>query len=107
MLASLEQIATLLSEPDPKRAMHALLILPKSDALPRVPHVEILSAALKRRHKKFADLAKEPVTADLPHGALAAWVMLDAAQSPFQQQTAVRKGLQLLMAEMGIELPQK
>jgi leucyl aminopeptidase len=102
MLANLEQDAAPLSAADVKQTAHVLLVLPKTnnlDALPHLPFRDALEAALKRRRKKLDDLATEPVAADLPHGALAAWVMLDAAQSVFKQQTAVRKGLQLLLAE--------
>ena len=107
MLARLEQDTALLSEANLKRTTHALLILPKAknfDALPRVPFRNALDAALKRRRKNFDDFAKEPVATDLPQGALAAWVMLDATQSAFEQQTAVRKGLQLLLAERPEEI---
>ncbi|HSN42247.1 MAG TPA: leucyl aminopeptidase family protein, partial [Burkholderiales bacterium] len=102
MLAKLEQNAALLSEADLKRVRHVLLILPKTanpDALPRTPFPAALNAALRRRGKQAGELAKAPLGVDLPGGALAVWLMLDTAQSAFGQQTAVRKGLQLLLAE--------
>lgn len=107
MLARLEQNAGLLSEADLKRASHALLILPKSEnleALPRAPFLDTLGAALKRRGKKAVDLAKTPLGVDLSGGTLAVWLMLDTAQSAFEQQTVLRKGLQLLLAEKPAEL---
>ncbi len=102
MLARLEQNVALLSEAKLRRATHALLILPKiakGEALPQVAFVDALRAALKRRGKKAEDLAKTPIAVDLPHGALAVWLMLDTTQPAFEQQSAVRKGLQLLLAE--------
>lgn len=102
MLARLEQNPSPLSETTLGRASHALLILPrtaKSDARLRVPHEKLLQAALKRRGRKMDDLAKSPVGADLPNGAFAVWMMLDGSLPAFEQHTAVRKGLQLLLAE--------
>ncbi len=102
MLASLEQSAALLSPTDLKRARHVLVVLPKSeslDGLRGLPGTEALSAALSRRRKKLSDLTKAPVAADLAQGALASWFMLDPAQSVFDQQTALRKALQLLLSE--------
>lgn len=102
MLARLEQNPSLLSETALGRASHALLILPKeakSAVRPRVPHEKLLQAALKRRGKKMDDLAKSPVGVDLPNGAFAVWTMLDSSLSAFEQHTALRKGLQLLLAE--------
>jgi leucyl aminopeptidase len=102
MLARLEQNPSPLSETTLGRVSHALLILPrvaKSDARLRVPHEKLLQAALKRRGRKMDDLAKSPLGADLPNGAFAVWMMLDGGLTAFEQHTAVRKGLQLLLAE--------
>jgi leucyl aminopeptidase len=102
MLAKLEQSAAPAASRDLKDARHFLFVLPKAtrpDVLRALPHGEVLAAALARRKKKPEDLAKFPVATDLPHGALAAWVMLDTAKSPFEQQTLLRKALSLLLAE--------
>jgi leucyl aminopeptidase len=102
MLARLEQSAALLSATDLKRAKHALIVLPKVaslDDLSGVPSVEALSAALSRRSKKLAELARSPLATDLARGTLVSWVMMDPSQPVFEQQTALRKGLQLLLAE--------
>ena len=107
MLAKLEQTAALLTAADLKRTKHALIVLPKAsalDGLRGVPGVEALSAALSRRKKKLADLAKSPVTAELERGVLVSWAMLDPAQPAFEQQTLLRKGLQLLLAEKPEEI---
>lgn len=102
MLAKLEQNVSTLSAADAQRATHLLLVLPQVKslaALPPLPFLDVLGAALRRRRKKVAELSKAPLSADLPQGGLASWVMLDAAQSPFEQQTALRKALQPLLAE--------
>lgn len=102
MLAKLEQNASTLSAADAQRATHLLLVLPQAKslaALPPLPFLDVLGAALRRRRKKAAELSKAPLSADLPQGGLASWVMLDAAQSPFEQQTVLRKALQPLLAE--------
>jgi leucyl aminopeptidase len=102
MLANLEQKAALLSETDLQRATHALLILPKSadlQSLRSVPSLAALDAVLKRRGKQAEELVKSPLAGDLPHGGLAVWLMLDGRQSAFEQQTVLRKALQLLLAE--------
>ncbi|MBM3359052.1 MAG: leucyl aminopeptidase family protein [Betaproteobacteria bacterium] len=102
MLARLEQNSVLLSDDDLGRAQHALLVLPKVaklEALRGVPCLDALRAALARRKKKPEELAKTPVATDLPGGTLAAWVMLDSARPRFEQYTALRKGLQLVLAE--------
>ncbi|HLD08607.1 MAG TPA: leucyl aminopeptidase family protein, partial [Methylophilaceae bacterium] len=58
-----------------------------------------LEAKLKRSHGKYADLAKTAVTADLPNGNVASWVVLDAKQNVFQRHTSLRKALKPLLDE--------
>ena len=107
MLARLEQHATRLTEGDLSRGAHALLVLPKAskpEAIPGLPFSDTLTAALERRRKKLDELAKSPIATDLPQGALAAWVMLDPGRPVFEQQTALRKALQLVLSEKPEEL---
>jgi leucyl aminopeptidase len=107
MLAKLEQSAALLSADDLKRVKHALVVLPKTESLAAfrgVPGVEALAAALSRRRKKPADLAKSPVATEVAPGTLVAWVGLDPARSAFERNTVLRKGLQLLLAEQPEEI---
>ena len=102
MLARLEQSAAPLSAHELKRAKHALMVLPKVeslDALSGVPAVDSLSAALSRRGKKVAELARTPLATDLAHGTLASWVMVDPSRPVFERHTVLRKGLQALLAE--------
>jgi len=107
MLARLEQSAALITAADLRRTKHALIVLPKAAALEElrgVPCAEALSSALARRKKKLADLAKSPMTAEVERGVLTSWVMLDPAHSAFEQQTLLRKGLKLLLAEKPEEI---
>ncbi|HEY5993283.1 MAG TPA: leucyl aminopeptidase family protein, partial [Gallionellaceae bacterium] len=102
MLAQLTLSGTLPAKPD---ATHLLVLLPKGKALPKdVPHGELLAAVLKRRGMKVDELAKSPVSANSPQGALVAWAMLDFEKETFAQQDQVRRALQLLLAENPQEL---
>ncbi len=80
------------------KASHVLLVLPaqRPETLPLQP---VFEAMLKRRKLKYDELAKTPLTADLPEGGLASWVVLDAAKTPFERLTALRKALAPLLEE--------
>jgi leucyl aminopeptidase len=102
MLAKLEQTGAPMTVANLERVRHALMVLPKTPRLGTLrglPFADTLSRALARRKKKPEDLAKSPIATDLPQGGLAAWVMLDAGNTPFEQLTVVRKAVQLLLAE--------
>ncbi len=79
-----------------------LMVLPVSRTLPdaaRVPGIAALAAVLKRRRATPDSLARTPVVTAWPGGGLAAWVMVDLAQSLFAQYTALRKAVSLLLGE--------
>ncbi|MGH8754190.1 MAG: M17 family metallopeptidase [Burkholderiales bacterium] len=99
MLAKLETHASILSTAALARTSHVLLVLPKSKQLPVLPGAGALRALLRRRAIKAEKLAETPLCAMLPHGGLAAWVMLDSAKSVFEQYTLLSKALQLLLEE--------
>jgi leucyl aminopeptidase len=106
MLAKLQQSPALFSDADARRARHVLVVLPRAEktgALRAVPHLAALEAALKRRRKKLADLAKSPLTNE-SDGALQSWAMDDSARSMFERQTLLRKALQPLLAEHPAEI---
>jgi leucyl aminopeptidase len=69
----------------------------------------VLQARLKRRRAKYADLAREPLTADLPGGGMASWVVVDAEKPAFERLTSIRKAVQPLLAEnpaaLTVQLP--
>jgi leucyl aminopeptidase len=84
------------------KTTHLLVVLPVAKELEELPPfagADRLPGLLARRAMKAAELAKTPVSGDLPHGGMAAWVMLDGARSRFEQQTVMRKALQPLLAE--------
>ena len=83
-----------------KKTTHVLVVMPATKALQEdIPGLDVLAGLLARRGMKPAELAKTPVSGDLPHGGLAVWMMLDAEKTVFEQQTALRKSLKPLLAE--------
>ena len=101
MLAQLTATSALPPTQKPAlNAAHLLVLLPKSNILPRdVPQRELLAAVLKRRGIKAEEFAATPVAANAADGSLIAWAMLDFSKSTFALQTQVRKALQLLLDE--------
>ncbi len=96
----LAQLTVAKTVPARLAAAHLLVVLAKGKTLPRdTPHADLLAAVLKRRAMKPEELAKSPVSANAPDGALIAWAMLDPGQEVFAQQVQVRKALQILLAE--------
>lgn len=107
MLAKLEQHSELLGATAAGRHRHLVMVLVRAESLAahaRVPHLAVLERALKRRGKKAADLLGAPLATDLPDGGVAAWVMVDADKSVFEQQTALRKAVQTLLGEEPTEI---
>lgn len=100
MLATLIQNNTSINES--VIASHVLVLLPKLEKLPNKYDVlgeETLKALLARRQMEFDRLSETPVCANLNNGVLCAWVMVDLEQPIFDQQTTIRKALQLLLDE--------
>ncbi|MCX7184135.1 MAG: leucyl aminopeptidase family protein [Nitrosospira sp.] len=109
MLATLTQNASPPSHST--KATHILVILPKlnkpSDKFPDKPDFpgrDILEALLARRKMKPDEISDAPVSANLKSGALCAWIMPDLDKSRFEQQTCVRKAVQLLLEENPAEI---
>ena len=97
MLAQLVISKTVPAKP---AAAHVLIMLPKARTASRdAPHAELLAAVLKRRALKPEALAKSPVSANAPDGALVSWAMLDPTADPFAQQVQGRQALAPLLAE--------
>ncbi|MBV6448321.1 leucyl aminopeptidase family protein [Nitrosomonas sp.] len=105
MLASLLQNTSSIDQS--VKASHILVVLPKLEKLPKkfdIPGEESLNKLLIRREMKLTDLITTPVNANLPDGELCAWVMIDTNRSVFEQQTALRKAVKLLLEEGPVEL---
>ncbi len=81
------------------QAGHVLFVLPHGKALPDVPGAAALQAALNRRKLKADELAKSPLMAQLPSGALVVAVMLKPEATTFATHETLRKALAPLQAE--------
>ena len=105
MLASLHQNISPIDQSI--KASHTLVILPKSEKLPKKYQFfgeETLEKLLSRREMLLTELSETPVSGDLQQGELCAWVMIDTNQSVFAQQTVIRKAIKLLLAEHPAEI---
>lgn len=98
MSVTLKQNLALADEKSLAAHAHLLFVLP-AERPADLPFSTALDAKLNRTGKKYADLSKSPVTADLPNGAVASWVLLDGALSVFKRQTLLRKAIKPLLEE--------
>ena len=107
MLAKLIENKKQISVTQLDKASHILMVLPKTAALPPdgdLPGLKQLAAALRRRDKKPAELAKTPVAVETAHGGLIVWVMLDTKQPAFSQHSILRQALHILLDESPREI---
>ena len=113
MLASLAQIAAPISSSN--KATHVLVVLPqpgKSKAKPsdKLENKQdffgksVLESLLSRRKIQLGETDGLPLAANLENGSLCVWVTVDLSQSPFEQQTVIRKAIQLLLEENPAEI---
>ncbi len=105
MLATLVRHVSPLTESTTAR--HILAVLPKQDKLPDNPDVfgrGILEAILLRRKMQIGEISDAPIAGSLENGALCVWVMIDSGKSVFDQQTVMRKAVQLLLEENPAEI---
>lgn len=80
---------------------HRLMLLPAAKSLPpELPEFAFWQQLLKRKELRAAELIKTPLVADLPDGARAALVMVDAQKPRFERLTVLRKALMPLLEEM-------
>ncbi|SCX42217.1 leucyl aminopeptidase family protein [Nitrosospira sp. Nsp1] len=108
MLASLTQNASSISSST--KATHILVVLPQSapsDKLRNKPDFlgkNILETLLSRRKMQLGEIAGNPVAANIESGSLCVWVAVDLSKSVFEQQTSIRKAVQLLLEETPAEI---
>jgi leucyl aminopeptidase len=77
---------------------HVLFVLPT--ARPSgLPFAAALDSRLKRGRQEYAELGRSPLTADLPDGTAASWVVLDTKIEAFQRLTLLRKAIKPLLDE--------
>jgi len=98
MSIQLKQYAVIADEISLTATSHLLFVL-SSNKPANLPFAAVLEAKLKRNRNKYADLAKKPITADLPNGGMATWLVLDGKLNPFQRHTLLRKAIKPLLDE--------
>ncbi len=98
MSVSLKQNLIIADEKSLVSSAHLLFVLPTTRPK-NLPFSEALDAKLKRTNKKYSDLLKTALIADLPNGAVASWVVLDAESSAFKRHTLLRKAVKPLLDE--------
>ncbi len=93
MSIQFKQQAAVANENHLAKSTHVLFVLPPQ--MPAdIPYANVLTTRLKRSHAEYSELQKHPLTADLPNGALASWLVLDdgkAKQQDKQQQNAFQR----------------
>lgn len=112
MAIQIKQFAAIANEKTLNSSSHVLIVLPEASSANKsktsnnlaikpesIPFYETLEAKLKRNRSKFSDLAKTPITADLPNGSVASWVTLPAKLSVFERHTLLRKAIKPLLDE--------
>ena len=100
MLAKLQQHADAPINAVLRRHSHILFVLPQASQLAStLPGRKVVQALLVRRQMKAGELGKTALAGNFTNGALAAWVMADAAKSLFESQSTIRNALQTLLAE--------
>ena len=86
-----------------KNAQHVIFVLTKNEPS-SLPYQEFFKAKLSRSKKSFQDLAKSPMTLDLPTGGLASYVVLDEKLTTFQRHQLLRKAAKPLLEEQPTEI---
>ena len=107
VLAKLVASKKTFAERDVTKMKHALIVLPRSEQLPadsRWPGMEVLAAVLARKGMTPAGMARQPVGTVDSSGCLTVWLMVDVADTVFERQTLLRKGMMLLLDEQPEEL---
>lgn len=98
MSVSLKQNLIIADEKSLVGGTHLLFVLPVTRPK-NLPFSEALDAKLKRTNKKYSDLLKTALIADLPNGAVASWLVLDNDLSAFKRHTLLRKAVKPLLDE--------
>ncbi len=98
MSITLKQHLAIADEKSLAAQTHLLFVLPATRP-ENLPFSGALDAKLKRINKKYSDLSKSAVMADLPNGAVASWLVLASDLSTFKRQTQLRKAIKPLLDE--------
>lgn len=98
MPVQLQQSAMFCNENMMDSASHVLVLLPPQQPA-GLPYAQVLQRKLERSSSQYADLAKTPVSTDLPQGGMAVWLVLDDKLTPFQRHTLLCKAIKILLDE--------
>ncbi len=106
MSIQLKQFESIADEKTLIKSTHVLIIVPDITASNKlakgagtIPFLDVLETKLKRSRSKLNDLAKAPVTSDLPDGGVASWVVLTDKLATFERHTLLRKAIKPLLDE--------
>lgn len=103
MNTKLLQNAVNFDENTQKSIQHAIFILPEKEPDSLI-NLNFLKSKLLRSKKTYQDLAKSPMTLDLPSGIMASFVILNDKLTPFQRHQLLRKAFKPLLEEQPTEI---
>lgn len=86
-----------------KSIQHAIFVLSENEP-ESLPYSQFLKAKLQRSKKTYHDLAKSPITLDLPSGGLASFVILNNKLTTFQRHQLLRKAVKPILDEQPAEI---
>ena len=103
MILKLIQNASNLDESAAKSIQHVVFVLPENEPT-SLPYAQFFKSKLHRSKKSYQDLAKSPVTLDLPTGGLASFVILNRKLTSFQRHQLLRKAAKPILDEQPAEI---
>ena len=98
MSLKLSQFTAIGSDKSLSSENHILFVLTEKEGFD-IPFAESLRTKLKRTNSEYKDLAKSPVSLDLPNGGIASFVVLAEKLNMFQRHVLLRKAAKLLLDE--------
>ena len=103
MSLTLVQNAAIFDEKSLSSEKHILFVLSNANES-AIPFYDALMIKLNRTKKTFSELAKAPVTFDLPNGGIASVVIVDVFHQAFARHSLLRKAIMPLLEEQPDEL---
>jgi leucyl aminopeptidase len=103
MTLKLIQNASNLDESAAKSIQHVVFVLPENEPT-SLPYAQFFKSKLHRSKKSYQDLAKSPITLDLPTGGLASYVILNGKLTSFQRHQLLRKAAKPMLDEQPAEI---
>lgn len=103
MTLKLIQNASNLDESAAKSIQHVVFVLPENEPT-SLPYAQFFKSKLHRSKKSYQDLAKSPITLDLPTSGLASYVILNGKLTSFQRHQLLRKAAKPMLDEQPAEI---